>query len=146
LEEYLRLTIPLSRAVQATSMTGVDVLGASHGLDGSPELPGRARFRELWSEARSYDFVIVDAGPVNAFSEVAGVASQADATILVLDERGSELRQVVAARRTLENHDIKILGIVVNRSHAASARIQKQGSILGVLGGSNGRKDVVGVG
>ena len=117
LEEYIRSNASLRSSIQPTSMTGVDLLGAAKAMEESPELPGKARFRDLWRKVRAtYDYVIIDAGSVNAFSEVAGVAGHADASILVMDERGSKLRQVASAMRTLENLEIRILGLVVNRS------------------------------
>lgn len=130
LEEFLRTEGPLGRSVQPTTMPGVDVLGASQGLIGSSELPVLDRFRDLWSEVRSYDYVIVDAGPVNAFSETAGVASQADACILVMDEGVSALREVASARKILEHQGIRILGLVVNRSQSvkpAGTRTESRG-------------------
>jgi len=123
LEEYLRLNAPLRSAIQATSMTGVYILGAANAMPEAPELPGMARFQDLWRKARAeYDYVIVDAGPVNEFSEVAAVASQADASIVVMDERRTRLRHVLAAKRILENLDVKILGLIVNRSLNPEAR------------------------
>jgi hypothetical protein len=63
------------------------------------------------------------------------VASQADAAILVMDERATELGQVVSARRILDNHQVKILGLVVNRTRIPSAAAPASG-----LFRSNGRK------
>jgi capsular exopolysaccharide synthesis family protein len=136
LEEYLRSAVTLDTVVHPSGHPGVDVLGASHSLSESPELPARARFRQLWSEFRAYDYVVVDAGAVNAHSEVAVVASQADAAILVMDERATELGQVVSARRILDNHQVKILGLVVNRTRIPSAAAPAAG-----LFRSNGRKN-----
>ena len=130
LEDYLRSNAPLRKAVQATSMLGVDVLGAAKGMEEAPEVPGKPRFGDLWRKARAeYDYIVVDAGSVNAFSEVAGVAGHADVSILVMDERGSKLREVLSARRILDNLDIRILGLIVNRS--------RNPWVLGVESGSN---------
>jgi succinoglycan biosynthesis transport protein ExoP len=117
LEEYLRSDAHFRDVVQQTKLPGVDVLGASKAMEEAPEMPSMERIRELWRKARSfYDYVIVDAGPVSYFSESAGLATQADATVLVMDERRSRLRDVLSARRTLENLDARIIGMVVNRS------------------------------
>jgi capsular exopolysaccharide synthesis family protein len=117
LEDYLRTDAHFRDVVQATKLPNVDVLGASKPMEEAPEINSLERFQDLWRKARSfYDYVIVDAGPVNAFSEAAGVATNADATVIVLDERRSKLRDVVSARRVLENVGSKLLGLVVNRS------------------------------
>jgi capsular exopolysaccharide synthesis family protein len=117
LEEFIRTDAHFRDAVQPTKLANVDLLGASKSMEEAPEIPSLERFRDLWDKARSfYDYVIIDAGPVNAYSESAAVATKADAAILVMDEGRSPLRDVVSARRVLENLEVKILGLIVNRS------------------------------
>lgn len=122
LEEFIRADAHLRDVVQPTKLANVDVLGASKSMEEAPEIPSLERFRDLWDKARSfYDYVIIDAGPVNLYSESAAVATKADASILVMDEGRTSLRDVVSARRILENLDVKILGMIVNRSLNPSA-------------------------
>jgi Mrp family chromosome partitioning ATPase len=60
--------------------------------------------------------VIVDTSPVNVVSEAAVVAAHADASIFVMQERGTSLRQALAALRRIGNHKVRPIGLVVNRS------------------------------
>jgi capsular exopolysaccharide synthesis family protein len=122
LEEFVRADAHFRDCVQTTQYPNVDVIGAAKPMDEAPELAGLARFKELVEKARAfYDYIIIDSGPVNVFSESAVVATGADASILVMDERRSKLRNVLSARKLLENLQVRILGLIVNRSHNPEA-------------------------
>jgi len=128
LEEFLRGTVPLDRCLQPSSIQGVDVIGPGSEFEGSAEVPGSSRFRAMWSTLRAnYDAIVVDTSPVNAVSEVAVVAGHADASVLVVEERRTSMRQALAAKRRLENHQIQVLGLVVNRSLSLISRSPEPG-------------------
>jgi capsular exopolysaccharide synthesis family protein len=117
LEDYWRGKVPLDRCLQPSRVPGVDVIGPGAEFEGAAEVPGSARFRKVWATLRAnYDIIVVDTSPINAASEVAVIAAHADASILVVEERRTGIRQALAAKRRLENHRISVLGLVVNRS------------------------------
>lgn len=123
LEEYLLGEAPLTGCVQETRLPGVQLLGARGAVDGAAEAPGSPRFRALWPSVRAeFDFVVVDTSPVNTASEVPVVARSADASLLVVEEGRSGGRQALAASRRLENHQVRVLGLIVNRSDSRSSR------------------------
>jgi capsular exopolysaccharide synthesis family protein len=120
LEELLREDLPFDRAVQATRLAGVDVLGAERELEGPAEEVTSTRFRAVLARARgAYDAVILDAGPVNVFTEPAIVARQADATLLVVREGETRRGEARAAARRLGRLGARLLGTVVNASRSA---------------------------
>jgi capsular exopolysaccharide synthesis family protein len=117
LEEYLLGEAPLAGSIQPSRLPGVHVLGARAEIHGPAEAPGSPRFRALWPAARAeFDFIVVDTSPVHAASEVPIVARSADASLLVVEEGRTGARQTLGAKRRLENHQVRVLGLVVNRS------------------------------
>jgi len=143
LEEYLG-GASLERVIQATRIPGMHVVGGAQELPGSAEAPGSPRFREVWAAVRSrFDVAVVDTSPVNAVSEVPVIASQADASILVVEESHSTLRQALAAKRRLENHQVRILGLVVNRSSTRVARRPWRERIFSAFENVEGAKDAL---
>lgn len=117
LEEYLQGKANLERCIQPSRVPGVDVFGASWEFEGSAEVSGTTRFRAVWSAVRSnHDYVIVDTSPVNSVSEAAVLASHADGTLFVMEERRTSIRDALAALRRIGNHGVRPLGLVVNRS------------------------------
>jgi len=123
LEEYLWGEAPLAATFQATPFEGVSVLGARHSMESPAEAPGSPRFRALWLAVRAeFDFVVVDTSPIHAASEVPVVAGSADASLLVVEEGRTGARQASAAKRRLENHHVRVLGLVVNRSQVRLSR------------------------
>ena len=128
LEEYLLGESPLAGCLQRSRLPGVHVLGARTGIHGPAEAPGAPRFRALWPAVRSeFDFVIVDTSPVHAASEVPIVARSADASLLVVEEGRTGARQALAAKRRLENHHVRVLGLVVNRSRNRTSHRPESG-------------------
>lgn len=84
------------------------------------ELLSSGRFAEFVEKARQqYDYVLLDAPPVDLVSDAAIVATKADGTLLVLDAqrtRKNDLRQAV---RSLQTVGTNILGTVMNNVEAS---------------------------
>jgi Mrp family chromosome partitioning ATPase len=95
----------------------VHVVEAPRSVEGPSEAPGTARFRTLWTAARAeFDYVVVDTSPLQAASEAPVVARAADASLFVVEEGRTGSRLALAVRRRLETLQVRILGVVVNRS------------------------------
>ena len=62
-----------------------------------------------------YDYVIIDTPPLLAATDAQILASNADATLLVVDIKKSKRRQVIEAKRRLDHVGAKLLGVVMNK-------------------------------
>ncbi|MGI9050742.1 MAG: CpsD/CapB family tyrosine-protein kinase [Rubrobacteraceae bacterium] len=85
------------------------------------ELLGSKRFADFMSLARrEFEYVLIDAPPIQLVSDAAILATQADGTLIVLDAqrtRKSGLRQAV---RSLDTVGANILGTVMNNVDASA--------------------------
>lgn len=115
LEDVLRGTATVEKAVQKSRIAGVDVLSAREGSSGAAELAGSLRFEEALAWARStYDLVLIDSAPVNQVSESALIARRSDATLLVVREGRTSRGAAGAAVRRLRGAGVTMLGALVN--------------------------------
>lgn len=62
-----------------------------------------------------FDYVLIDAPAIGAYSEVALLAAQTDGVILVAQQNETKCARVEEARTTLESAQAKIMGVVLNR-------------------------------
>ena len=121
LEDHLAGGVSLEDCIHPSRILGVHVLAPKVRIEGSAEIAGSPRFRDLWRVLKArFDWIVVDTSPVEAASEAAVIAGDADASILVVQEGRTRLREAARARRRLENHRVRVLGLVVNESHLDS--------------------------
>ena len=115
LEDVLRGSVDVESAVRASSMPGVDLLGAIEGLSSAPELAGSSRLDEIFAWARSrYDYIVVDLAPVNQVSESAIIARKTQATVLVVREGQTGRGAALAAAKRLMGMGANVVGAVLN--------------------------------
>ena len=62
-----------------------------------------------------YDYVIIDTPPLLAATDAQVLARIADATLLVVDPKKSKRRQIVEAKKRLDNVGARLLGTVMNK-------------------------------
>ena len=62
-----------------------------------------------------YDYVIIDTPPLLAATDAQVLARIADATLLVVDPKQSKRRQIVEAKKRLDNVGARLLGTVMNK-------------------------------
>ena len=62
-----------------------------------------------------YDYVIIDTPPLLAATDAQVLARIVDATLLVVDIKKSKKRQIVEARKRLDNVGARLLGTVMNK-------------------------------
>jgi capsular exopolysaccharide synthesis family protein len=80
------------------------------------ELLGSARTRALLAQLRSrFAYIIVDTPPVNAVTDSALLAAQADAAILVIEHGRTTYGALHHANRQLANVGANVIGAVVNK-------------------------------
>ncbi len=94
--------------------------GLKAATSGSPppnpaELLSSGRFAELVGRARQmFDYVLIDAPPVEMVSDPLILATQADGVLLVLDAQNTRKRALRRSVRRLETVDANVIGTVMN--------------------------------
>lgn len=84
------------------------------------ELLSSERFAEFVDRARQqFDYVLLDAPPVELVSDAAIVATKADGTLLVLDAQRTRKGDLRRAVRSLKTVGTNILGTVMNNVEAS---------------------------
>jgi len=73
-----------------------------------------------------YDYIFFDSIPLTTFSESVILASETDASLLVMDERRSEKDTMEFAKERLEDAGSNILGISINRTKRRYAKYYYQ--------------------
>jgi len=64
---------------------------------------------------KKFDYVILDAPPINSYAESRVIAAKVDGVILVLESGKTRSQVAVRAKQELEEAGTKILGVVLNR-------------------------------
>jgi capsular exopolysaccharide synthesis family protein len=94
------------------------------------ELLGSRRFAKFLSQARGeFDYVLMDASPLQLVSDPIILGSQADGVLLVFDARNTRKRAVMQSIRSLEAVGVNVLGTVMNGVRAAGQNYYRDGYI-----------------
>jgi capsular exopolysaccharide synthesis family protein len=115
LPELLRGEITTDEAVQPTGVEGLfAITGGSCDYTAITALskPETAKTVALLRE--SFDHIVIDAGPVLAFTDVLLLGQMSDVAILATMRDRSRVPLVVAAVEKLRSVDVPVLGAVVN--------------------------------
>ncbi len=131
---------------------GLWVLAAGASPPNPSEVLGSARMKALLDElAPRFDYVVLDTPSLNAVTDPALLAAQADATLLVIEEGRTDFRSLIRAKSQLDNVGAPVLGVVVNKlwPKAAKYRYPAYSSYRDVhvaasngSSGSNGHREV----
>ena len=123
LPELLRGEVTPDEAVQPTGVEGLFAVtggtcdyAAVTGLGRPEAIPLIKSFRD------SFDHVVIDAGPVLAFSDVLILGQQSDVAILATMRDVSRVPQVATAMEKLRGVGVRVLGAVVNGVDDTAAR------------------------
>lgn len=115
LSEVLAGQASADQAITRGDIAGVDVLTSGSLPPNPSELLMRPAFRQLvQQQSQRYDLVLLDTPPVLAVADGIIVASQADATLLVLRAGVTTEREAKTALRRLEQNGIRVNGLLVN--------------------------------
>jgi capsular exopolysaccharide synthesis family protein len=95
----------------------LDVVPQFKPVSDAPEALGRGLRRALkaWE---GYDVIVIDAAPVLSVTDTLIIAPLCTGTLLVVDQRRSDRRNLLAAKGLLERVGVSILGVVSNRVKA----------------------------
>jgi capsular exopolysaccharide synthesis family protein len=84
------------------------------------ELLGSKRFGQIIGQAREqYDYVLIDAPPVELVSDPAIIAVQGDGVLLVLDAQATRKGALRQSARSLNAVGANVFGIVMNNAKAS---------------------------
>jgi polysaccharide biosynthesis transport protein len=105
----------LDDALQPTDAPGLYLLAAGGQADNPSALLNSERMREIVEDLRQrFDYVLLDAPPVLAFSDSAVLSALVDGVLLVVRVGDSSRGNEVQAKIALEKAGARIMGVVVN--------------------------------
>ena len=80
------------------------------------ELLGSSRMRNLLQQLTShFTYVVIDTPPVNAVTDATVLAAEADATLMVVEDRRTTYPALLHATQALRTVNARLLGVVVNK-------------------------------
>ena len=104
------------------------IMGAGSALLPDPDAVGSTKFAALMHElSANFDLVILDSPPVLAVSDALVLARSADATLLVVQWRGTPRDVVEQAAKTLRMVNAPIVGLLLNKIDLTKARSYEYG-------------------
>jgi Mrp family chromosome partitioning ATPase len=113
---------PAPALVPPTVYPRLRLLSAGEETDLRTESIGRERLRQVFAQVRAAaDYVLVDTVPISTVADASAVAAAADGVVLVVDLERLRRRDLLTAKKQLENARAKVLGIVLNRAPVGSA-------------------------
>jgi capsular exopolysaccharide synthesis family protein len=105
----------LDSITQDTEQDGLQVLGTGPIPPNPAELLGSQRMKSLIPTLNaSYDLLVFDSPPLEAFTDSAVLSSFLDATILVVESRRGRRALVRRAREALAKANANVIGVVLN--------------------------------
>ena len=115
LSEVLRGEVALEAALQPTQVDGLMLISAGQCDYQAIAALSNNLLGDFFQKAREqFEFVVVDAAPVLAYSDTLLMGGHVDAAVLSSRRDVSQLHKVYEAKERLESVGIRILGAVVN--------------------------------
>ena len=105
-----------SSGITPTEVNNLHYLPAGRTDVPPAEMLGSEHMKELLNGLRSrYDLIIIDSPPVLSVSDPVLLATQCDATLVVVSAERTDLKALEVTRRTLEAVGVPIAGTIFNR-------------------------------
>jgi polysaccharide biosynthesis transport protein len=121
LAELLRQPDDLDKFIQTNSLSNFTFLSRGGVLDNPGDLFLSSAFDQILARLRQqFDYVIIDSSPVFASDDATTLAPRMDATLFVVRSRFSSARTVREALELLNQRQVKVLGLVLNRADASA--------------------------
>ena len=115
-------TVNISEMIDKTEVENLDVLTSGPTPPNPAELLGSDRLSQLLNFLKErYDFIILDAPPVDTVTDGQIVAARADGVALVTPQGIATKDAVVRAVKLLKRVNANILGVIMNRFTAQEA-------------------------
>ena len=116
LTDALQVTEPVRRFVTSLTRPNLWLLSCGAQVDGMETMLSSDRMRALLPELqREFDYVLIDAPPVESGGESVVLARNAEGIVLVLRANSSRRETARKAVRELESANIRVLGAVLNQ-------------------------------
>lgn len=116
LSEFLCGQLPMEKMIFPTDDPCLDMIFSGKYAPNPSELLSGELFHHLMQTLKSsYDYVIVDTPPANLVIDAILVAKECDSTIIVVESGYTDRREVLRLKGILENAEIKVLGVVLNK-------------------------------
>jgi MinD-like ATPase involved in chromosome partitioning or flagellar assembly len=94
----------------------VHFLPAGSQLPASPDMLQALKVKNTLAHLQSsYDFVLIDSGPLMAHSEAAAIARQADAVLVITEWLRTPQQNISNLFSTLQELETTVLGVVINK-------------------------------
>ena len=130
-------TVNISEMIDKTEIKNLDVLTSGPTPPNPAELLGSDRLSQLLNFLKEkYDFIILDAPPVDTVTDGQVVASRADGVALVVPQGIATKDAVMRAVKLLQRVKANILGVIMNRFTAQEAGGYYGGYYSNYYGGS----------
>ncbi|MDD2363063.1 MAG: CpsD/CapB family tyrosine-protein kinase [Oscillospiraceae bacterium] len=112
----------IEEALNENVVPNLDIITAGPMSPNPSELLGSSRMAELLSIVqKAYDYVVIDASPINIVSDAVIIAKQTAGVVLVTRQGQSRHDQLQKAIESCKFAEVDILGIVLNESKGANS-------------------------
>lgn len=116
LSNFLLGTASLEEVIQPTMVNNLFVITSGPTAPNPSELLSSKKIQDLFQTLTTkYDFMILDAPPVNSVTDAQILATKVDGVILVVPQKIADKTGVARAKKALETVHSNILGAVMNR-------------------------------
>ena len=116
LTDALQVGDPIRRFVTSLSRPNLWLLSCGAEIEGMQTMLGSDRMRAILPELqREFDYVLIDAPPMDASDDSVILGRGAEGIVLVLKAHSSRRESARKAVRDLENASVRVLGAVLNR-------------------------------
>jgi protein-tyrosine kinase len=116
LTDALQVTEPIRRFVTSLSRPNLWLLSCGAEVEGMQSMLSSDRMRALLPELqREFDYVLIDAPPMEASDDAVVLGKSAEGIVLVLRAHASRRETARKAVRDLESANVRVLGAVLNR-------------------------------
>jgi capsular exopolysaccharide synthesis family protein len=116
LTDALQLADPIRRFVTSLSRPNLWLLSCGAEIEGMQTMLGSDRMRAILPELqREFDYVLIDAPPLEISDDSLMLGRFADGIVLVLRAHASRRETARKAVRDLEHASVRVLGAVLNR-------------------------------
>ena len=110
------LSAPLQRPVESQGNANLWFLPCPPGKEEWQTALSLDRFRERIEELRKdFSYVLIDAPPVNAYSDTTLLGRMADGLVMVVEANRTRRELTLNAKETLEAAGVRLFGIVLNK-------------------------------
>jgi capsular exopolysaccharide synthesis family protein len=116
LSDVVLSEVDLEQSIYQTDRPNLFVLPCGRPVSSPSYIFDGESMSELLNRVREqFDFVVLDASPLHAYSESSFLASKVDGVILVVESERTKSEVVQRIKRELELAGVNILGVVLNK-------------------------------